>query len=115
MRAVRRIGFPGAAIVLVAAALAAPSPAAAAPAPLAQFGSMGPAAGELFSPFGVAVDGSGRVYVADGINSRISVYDAAGGFIHAFGYGVDPGANAFEVCTTASGCPVGVSGAPRDS
>lgn len=38
------------------------------------------AAGEFHSPVGVAVDGSGRIFVADRDNARFQVFDAAGAY-----------------------------------
>jgi NHL repeat len=53
-----------------------------------QAGSTGGAAGEFAYPGGVAVAGSGDVYVADGDNSRIDEFSQAGSFIEAFGLNV---------------------------
>jgi hypothetical protein len=94
------------------AALALPAAAAAAPVPLAQVGSYGEGAGRLNFPHGVALDGSGNLYVADTGNERISVFSAAGGFIRAFGWDVIPGnlETGFEVCTTESSCQGGSIG-----
>jgi DNA-binding beta-propeller fold protein YncE len=78
--------------------------------PLAQIGSPGAGAGQLDLPSGVALDGSGNLYVADRMNNRISVFSAAGAFTRAFGFGVNTGAAAFEVCTTASTCQAGIAG-----
>jgi tripartite motif-containing protein 71 len=97
-------------LVVAAVSLSVAAPAAAAPVPLAQIGSPGAGAGQLAGPSDVAVDGSGNVYVSDTNNNRISVFSATGTFIHAFGWGVDTGAAAFEVCTTASTCQAGLSG-----
>src|SRR6478609_3719526 len=95
---------------VVAASLALAAPAAADPVPLAQIGSSGAGAGQLNHPEDVAVDRSGNLYVADTDNNRISVFGPNGTFIRAFGWGVDTGAEAFEVCTTASTCQAGISG-----
>jgi sugar lactone lactonase YvrE len=92
------------------AAFALPATAAAAPVPLAQIGSAGAGAGQLDGPVGVALDGAGNLYVAESGNARISVFSAAGTFIRAFGWGVDTGTAALEVCTTASGCQAGITG-----
>jgi uncharacterized protein (TIGR03663 family) len=44
-----------------------------------EFGSKGPAAGQLDEPVGLAVSGDGsRVYVADSNNARIAVFDGQG-------------------------------------
>jgi DNA-binding beta-propeller fold protein YncE len=45
------------------------------------WGKKGNKAGEFFMPHNIAVDGRGRVYVADRGNQRIQVFDAAGRFI----------------------------------
>ncbi|MCX8103419.1 MAG: hypothetical protein N3E42_03120, partial [Candidatus Bipolaricaulota bacterium] len=42
---------------------------------LDQFGQVGSALGQFLSPKGIAVDGQGRVYVADTENHRIQVFD----------------------------------------
>jgi tripartite motif-containing protein 71 len=105
-----RQGSIPACLALTAFALALPASAAAAPVPLAQVGSSGSGAGQLSSPRSVAIDGAGHLYVAEFVNRRISVFGADGAFIHAFGWGVDTGASAFEVCTTASTCQAGLSG-----
>ncbi len=94
----------------LALVLSASAPATAAPVPLAQFGSAGSDAGQLSNPRGVVLDGAGNLYVSDPFNSRTSVFGADGTFIRAFGWGVDTGAAAFEVCTTASTCQAGISG-----
>jgi len=65
------------------------------------------AAGELSNPGGIVIDGSGRVFVAD-LHNRVSEFTLEGGFVRAFGGGVDTGAAAFEVCTAASGCQQGI-------
>jgi DNA-binding beta-propeller fold protein YncE len=94
----------------VALAFALPAAAVAAPIPLAQYGAAGAGAGELDNPKSVAIAGDGDLYVVEQGGQRISVFSPAGAFIHAFGWGVDTGAAAFEVCTTASGCQAGSVG-----
>jgi DNA-binding beta-propeller fold protein YncE len=66
-------------------------------------------AGDMSQPEGVALDGSGNLYVSDSNGHRIDVYGTTGTptFIRAFGAGVDTGADAFQFCTTASGCQGG--------
>ena len=75
-------------------------------------GTSGTAAGEFNLPFGVAIDGSDNVYVADTGNHRIQILDSSLGFIKMFGWGVDTGAAAFEVCITTcqAGAAVGNPG-----
>ena len=45
------------------------------------WGGKGDEAGEFDTPHGIAVDGEGRVYVADRGNSRVQVFDADGEFL----------------------------------
>ena len=69
-------------------ALAAGSASAAVPGKgvTGFFGASGEAAGKLSAPRGVAVrQSNGNVYVVDGANNRISVFDANGSFLRAFG------------------------------
>jgi DNA-binding beta-propeller fold protein YncE len=70
----------------------------------------GVAAGQCERPVGVAVDQSnGHVYVVDTVNNRVNVFDSAGGFTMAFGWGVADGAtNAPQTCTTT--CFKGLAG-----
>jgi DNA-binding beta-propeller fold protein YncE len=72
------------------------------------FGGSGSGAGQFSQPWHLAVDGSGRLYVADRSNSRVQVLDAAGNFIQTFGWGVSSGAATFEVCT--ANCLIGIFG-----
>ncbi len=58
---------------------------------------------------GLAVnDSTHNIYVADTNNHRIDEYEATGGFIRAFGYGVLNGKPELEVCTAT--CRPGISG-----
>ena len=72
-----------------------------------QAGSAGGAAGQLFSPQGVAVDG-GDVYVADTSNDRVSVFTTAGVFVRAFGKDVKQGGG--DVCAAGESCQAGSAG-----
>jgi hypothetical protein len=78
--------------------------------------SPGSAAGQCSNPNGVATDfETKRVYVADEGNNRIDVLEVDEGesrvkFLYAFGWGVDTGAEAFQVCTEASTCQAGREG-----
>ena len=60
----------------------------------------GGAAGQFTGPWGVAIDPSGDVYVADDGNERIDEFSAAGAFIRAYGWGVVDGMSRFETCTS---------------
>ncbi len=77
-------------------------------------GPDGAGAGEFVRPTGVAVNQvaghpqQGHVYVRDTDNMRVQEFDADGGFVRAWGWGVATGAEAFEVCT--SGCQQGIAG-----
>ena len=70
-------------------------------------------AGALSSPTAVALDASGNIYVTDRNNRRVSVFGVNHAFRHAFGSDVVPnnGRTVFEVCTLATGCKSGSTGA----
>jgi hypothetical protein len=74
-------------------------------APSCREGIAGAGAGQLNNPRGVAVDQSnGNLYVTDQGNRRVDVFNAAGVFEGAFGWGVKTGSAAFEFCTTFTEC-----------
>jgi RHS repeat-associated protein len=50
-----------------------------------QFGAAGSGSGQFSSPYGVAVDGSGNVWVADSGNNRIEKFSSSGSFVAAYG------------------------------
>jgi hypothetical protein len=72
----------------------------------------GSGAGECSEPRGVATDfETGRLYVAERGNDRVSVFEPDGEFAMAFGWDVNPGGGTgLETCTTASGCKAGIAG-----
>ena len=72
----------------------------------------GSGAGQCANPQGLATDfETDRLYIAEVGNHRVSVFKASTAeFLFAFGWGVDTGANALEICTTASGCQAGIEG-----
>ena len=74
-------------------------------------GIAGTGAGQLYNPVGVATDGSGNVYVADGANPRIDEFSSTGAFIRAWGWGVADGASHFETCTSTCRAGIGGTGA----
>jgi tripartite motif-containing protein 71 len=84
-------------------------PASPAPA-IERFGSFGTGAGELFEPFGIAVDAAnGGIYILDTNNSRIEEFTSNGVFELAWGWGVADGrTHALQVCKTT--CFIGLAG-----
>jgi len=68
---------------------------------LAQWGSYGSGDGQFTYPFGVAVDSSGKVYVADTGNVRIQKFDANGAFLSKFD--LSNNAIAFDVAVSPAG------------
>jgi hypothetical protein len=94
----------------VAALLALPATAAAF-GPLATIGAAGTGAGQLDSPYGVAVGPNGHAWVAEEGNHRLSEFRPDGTFVRAVGWDVVPGGGTgFEVCTNETGCKSGVAG-----
>jgi hypothetical protein len=71
-------------------------------------GRYGGSAGQFYFPSGVAVDGSGDVFVADTQNGRVDEFSSGGAFIRAWGWGVADGQSKLETCTTA--CQSGIDG-----
>jgi hypothetical protein len=49
------------------------------------FGSYGTGPGQMGIIHGLAVDAAGRIYAADAVNRRVSVYSPAGTFLYSFG------------------------------
>ncbi|MDQ2940523.1 MAG: 6-bladed beta-propeller [Actinomycetota bacterium] len=77
-------------------------------------GVPGGAAGQLYHPAALALDGLGDLHVAEHTNNRVSDFSAANStFQRAFAFDVIPGNGntGFEVCTTATSCKAGVAGA----
>jgi hypothetical protein len=74
--------------------------------------------GEIDTPFGVAADAAGNVYVADQSNHRIQKFDSSGNFLRAWGEEVvsaGPGNTGapddFEICVApADACKAGTNG-----
>ena len=52
---------------------------------LAEWGSEGSGDGQFQFPSGIAVDGSGNVYMTDGGNNRVQVFSASGEFLRKWG------------------------------
>ena len=56
------------------------------------FGRRGQGRGELYVPYGVAIDTSDRVYISELSNHRVSVFTSEGQFLTSFGKkGAGPG------------------------
>ena len=74
-----------------------------------EFGGLG---GEFISPQGIAVDGTGFVYVTD--STRVQKFTSAGSFARMWGKDVDSAAGTGpEVCTVAANCQLGNSAAQK--
>jgi DNA-binding beta-propeller fold protein YncE len=72
-------------------------------------GQAGSGAGELNLPHALAADPTnGHIYVAEGLNARISEFTAWGKFVKAFGWGVSDGSNEAQTCTAS--CEAGKEG-----
>lgn len=73
-----------------------------------QNGSQNGGAGEIQSADGIAAAPNGDLYVSEFSDHRVSQFTENGDFVRTWGFGVDTGADAFEVCT--SGCQAGSAG-----
>jgi DNA-binding beta-propeller fold protein YncE len=94
------------AVVALTGGLINGSLAQAAPVQISDAGS---GAGETLAPRGVALDfKTGYLYVADSKNNRVAVFNAAGEFKFAFGWGVLDGAAELQTCTSI--CQAGLAG-----
>ncbi|MGI0074135.1 MAG: SBBP repeat-containing protein [Nitrosotalea sp.] len=58
--------------------------------PQLTFGSLGSGPGQLNVPRGIAVDGSGNIYVADNRNHRVEEFDSSGKYVAEFDKGGIP-------------------------
>lgn len=52
------------------------------------FGAQGQGSGEFMYPNSAVIDSTGRIYVTDGNNGRVSVWDGLGSFLFSFAHGV---------------------------
>ncbi len=62
--------------------------------------------GEFDAPSGVAVDGSGNLYVAEFDHNRLQKFNSSGSFEWMMGSGVNGGSGP-EICTVAANCQAG--------
>jgi len=77
--------IPLLATLLTLAGFASLAAAASPPAYLTQWGTFGTGNGQFAQPAGVALDGSGNVYVADTGNNRIQKFTASGIYLSQWG------------------------------
>ncbi len=56
----------------------------------------------------IAFDSSGNIYVSDYGNNRVQIFHPDGTFYKMFGWGVQDGTPAYQICT--SGCQAGING-----
>ncbi|MCA9331422.1 fibronectin type III domain-containing protein, partial [Candidatus Saccharibacteria bacterium] len=75
---------------------------------LARWGERGCAEGQFSKGMGAIVSDGSYIYALDTGCSRIQKFDVSGNFIATWGWGVDDGSAALQVCT--SGCQAGISG-----
>jgi NHL repeat len=93
----------GSSLIVVLVVLVFPAGAAAF-GPVSSFGGFGSGVGQLDEPGSLAIGAEGAAYVADSKNNRVDVFSPQGDFLRAFGEGVVDGAEALQVCTTATAC-----------
>jgi len=79
------------------------------PAFLITWGTEGDGDDQFYWPYGMAVDVHGKMYVADTNNHRVQKYDSSGTLLGVWGWGVQDGSPAFQICT--SSCQKGTAGA----
>jgi hypothetical protein len=91
-------------------AFAIPPVASAALQPTLSFGTSGEGAGQIQRPGDGSYASDGDFYLADGENQRVDVFSSTGVFLFAFGKKVNV-ATEGDLCTAASGCQSGTSGA----
>jgi hypothetical protein len=85
--------------------------AASAVAATTQFGEVGVHSGQFERPYGVAVDQASRdVYVGDRNNYRIDKFEGSGGFLLAWGWGVNGESLAEELQTCTTSCQAATPG-----
>lgn len=75
-------------------------------------GISGSGKGQMTDVPAIAVDSSGRIYVASNV-ARIQQFDSSGNFLAAFGWGVKTGTSQFEICSFADTCYAGSAGSGR--
>jgi hypothetical protein len=92
-------------VVLVTSGLAG---ATSAPNFVTKWGSLGSGDGQFYAAVGVAVDGSGNIYVTDSCNGRVQKFDSSGAFLTKWGSagtgdGQFGGCGQFQIAVDGSG------------
>src|SRR5262249_35708988 len=101
-------GYVSACCAVTSATCTCPLPG---PCPMvSKWGSLGSGDGQFNYPGGVAVDGSGNVFVGELGNNRIEKFTTSGAFLLTFGWAVQDGMAAVETCTAARGAGIAGSG-----
>jgi sugar lactone lactonase YvrE len=75
---------------------------------ITKWGTPGSGVSQFNQSAGVAIDSAGNVYVADRSNHRVHKFSSTGVFERMWGWGVQNGASAFQICT--SSCQAGLPG-----
>jgi hypothetical protein len=94
-------------LAIAAATLAFPAGASAFNY-LGEFGTPGTGAGQMQDPEGVGIGPNGHVYVGEYSGDRVDEFTSTGTFVRMWGWGVQNGAPAFQVCT--AGCQAAIGG-----
>ncbi len=85
MKAIIRVGFIAALMLIVTAVGAARDARAQAPTFLLAWGSQGTGPGQFVALYGIAVAPSGHVYTLDGSNGRVQEFTANGEYVSEWG------------------------------
>lgn len=75
-----------------------------------QWGSSGTSNGQFHYPAGIAVDGSGNVYIADNLNNRLQKFTSVGGYLAQWGSSAPATGNGNGQFNTPDGVAVNSAG-----